>query len=56
MNKKTAAPTFTKEQFLNAKDPIGNVDALYAILEDSKEYTKEEALRLYEDFINREVK
>ncbi len=31
MNKKTSAPTFTKEQFLNAKDPIGNVDALYAI-------------------------
>lgn len=56
MDKKTDAPTFTKEQFLNAKEPIGNVDALYAILEDGKEYTKEEALKLYEDFMNREVK
>lgn len=56
MDKKTNAPTFTKEQFLNAKEPIGNVDALYAILEDGKEYTKEEAIKLYEEFINREVK
>ena len=56
MDKKTDAPTFTKEQFLNAKDPIGNVDALYAILEDGKEYTKEEALKIYEDFMNREGK
>lgn len=56
MDKKTDAPTFTKEQFLNAKDPIGNVDALYAILEDGKEYTKDEDLKLYEDFMNREVK
>ncbi|MGF0095005.1 hypothetical protein ACQRC6_01075 [Peptoniphilus sp. SGI.035] len=56
MNKSNNAPTFTKEQFLNAKEPIGNVDALYAILEDGKEYTKEEVLKLYDDFMNREVK
>lgn len=53
---KKKEPKFTKEQFLNAKEPIGNVDALYAILEDEKTYTKEEALTLYNDFLKKEVK
>lgn len=55
-NKQENNPKFTKEQFLNAKEPIGNVDALYAVLEDGKVYTKEEALELYNTFLNKEVK
>ena len=44
--KVTADVKFTKEQFLNAKEPIGSLDALYVVLEDGKEYTKEEAEKL----------
>ena len=32
--KVTADVKFTKEQFLNAKEPIGSLDALYVVLED----------------------
>lgn len=46
---------FTKEQFLNAKDPIGSLDALYVVLDDDKEYTKEEAKKLLDDFLKRKV-
>lgn len=53
---KKIEPKFTKEQILNAKNPIGNVDALYAILEEDKLYTKDEALTLYNDFLKKEVK
>lgn len=53
---KKTAPKFTKEQFLNAKEPIGNVDALYAILDDDKTYTKAEAKKLYDAFMKKEVK
>lgn len=53
---KKIEPKFTKEQILNAKNPIGNVDALYAVLEEDKLYTKDEALALYNDFLKREVK
>lgn len=53
--KVTAGVKFTKEQFLNAKEPIGSLDALYVVLEDGKEYTKEEAEKLLNDFLNRKV-
>lgn len=55
MAKKQADVKFTKEQFLNAKEPIGSLDALYVVLEDGKEYTKEEAEKLLNEFLNRKV-
>lgn len=55
METKQADVKFTKEQFLNAKEPIGSLDALYVVLEDGKEYTKEEAEKLLNDFLNRKV-
>lgn len=47
---------FSKEQFLNAKEPIGNLDVLYVVLEDGKLYSKKEALKLHDEFMNKEVK
>lgn len=49
-------PKFTKEQFLNADEPIGNLDALFVVLEDDKLYTKDEALGLLNGFLAKEVK
>jgi len=49
-------PKFTKEQFLNSTNPIGNLDALFVVLEDNKLYTESEAEKLLNDFLNKEVK
>lgn len=54
--KKTAAPKFNKEQFLNASKPQYNLDAMYVVLDDEKLYTVEEAMKLYDEFMNKEVK
>lgn len=55
MAEKKPVAKFSKEQLLNAKQPIGNVDVLYAILDEEKQYTKEEAIKLYESFLKSEV-
>lgn len=57
--KKTATKAvskYSKEQFLNAKNPTYNVDAMYVVLDDDKLYTKDEAMKLYSDFMQKEVK
>ena len=46
-----------KEQFLNASKPTYNLDAMYVVLEDDKLYTKDEAMKLYTNFMKKkEVK
>lgn len=55
MEAKSKEIKFTKEQFLNAKEPIGSLDALYVVLDDDKKYTKKEAEKLLNDFLNRKV-
>ena len=54
--KNDTAPRFTKEQFLNAKSSNYNLDAMYVVLEDDKTYTMEEAMELYNLFMDKEVK
>lgn len=54
--KKKTAPKFTKEQVMNAKKPLGNLDVLYVVLEDEKSYTKAEIQKLHDDFLKKEVK
>lgn len=56
IKKDTTVSKFSKEQFLNAKNPIGNVDVLYVVLEDDKFYAKDEAIKLHDEFMEREVK
>lgn len=53
---KAAAPKYSKEQFLNAAKPQYNLDAMYVVLDDEKLYTKDEAMKLYNDFMQKEVK
>lgn len=53
---KAAAPKYSKEQFLNASKPTYNLDAMYVVLEDDKMYTRDEAMKLYNDFMNKEAK
>lgn len=53
---KTKKPTFSKDQFLNARNPIGNLDALNIVLKDGKEYTIDEAEKELKRFLNRGVK
>ena len=50
--KKATAPKFSKEQFLNASKHTYNLDAMYVVLEDDKLYTKDEAMKLYTNFMN----
>ena len=47
---------YSKEQILNAKKPLGNVDVLFVVLEDGKLYTKEEVQKLQDNFLKKEVK
>lgn len=47
---------YSKEQFLNSTKPIGNVDALYVVLEDGKYYSRAEAKKLLDEFLNKEIK
>ena len=50
-----AAPTFTKEQLVRAKTLNLPRDAVAAVLEDGKVYTKDQAVRLVTDFLERKV-
>lgn len=47
------SPKFTKKQILNKRDPEYNLDVMFVVLEDGKLYTKDEAMGLYIDFMNR---
>lgn len=47
---------FSKEQILNAKNPIGDLDVLFVVLEDGKLYTKDEVKKLENEFLERRVK
>ena len=49
-----AEPTFTKEQLVKSKTLNLPRDAV-AILEDGKVYTKDQAVRLVTDFLERKV-
>ena len=50
-----AEPTFTKEQLGKAKTLGLPRDAVAAVLEDGKVYTKDQAIRLVADFLKRKV-
>lgn len=49
------APTFTKEQLVRSKTLGLPVDAVMAVLEDGKTYTKDQAASLVNDFLKRKV-
>ena len=49
------APVFTKEQLVKSKTLGVPQDAVAAILEDGKVYTKDQAVRLVTDFLERKV-
>ena len=50
-----AAPTYTKEQLVKAKTLNLPRDAVAAVLEDGKVYTKDQAVSLVTDFLERKV-
>ena len=50
-----AEPTFTKEQLVKSKTLNLPRDAVAAILKDGQTYTREEAVRLVTDFLERSV-
>lgn len=50
-----AAPTFTKEQLVKAKTLNLPRDAVAAVLKDGEVYTKDQAVRLVTDFLERKV-
>lgn len=52
---KAAEPRFTKNQLVNSKAFAPYRDALAAILDGSKTYTKEQAERLVTEFLQRKV-
>lgn len=49
------APAFTKEQLVNSKTLGLPRDAVVAVLEDGKTYTKDQAVGLVRDFLERKV-
>ena len=49
------APVFTKEQLVKSKTLNLPRDAVAAILEDGKVYTKDQAVSLVTDFLERKV-
>lgn len=49
------APVFTKEQLVKSKTLGVPQDAVAAILKDGQTYTREEAVRLVTDFLERSV-
>ena len=50
-----AAPVYSKEQLVSSK-PLGLPrDAVQAILKDGQEYTREQAIRLVTEFLERKV-
>lgn len=46
---------YTKAQFLNRENPTYNLDAMYVVLEDDKTYSEQEAMGLYNDFMNKKL-
>lgn len=50
-----ADPTFSKEQLVNSKTLGLPRDAVAAILEDGQQYTKEQAIQLVTEFLERKV-
>lgn len=50
-----AAQTFTKEQLVKAKTLNLPRDAVAAVLKDGEVYTKDQAVRLVTDFLERKV-
>jgi len=50
-----AEPRFTKEQLVNSKAFSQHGDALVAILDAGKTYTKAQAERLVSEFLERKV-
>lgn len=50
-----APPVFTKDQLLKAKTLGVPVDAVKAVLKDGETYTREQAIQLVTDFLNKEV-
>ena len=49
------APTFTKEQLVRSKTLGLPRDAVVAVLEDGKAYTKDQAVSLVQNFLERKV-
>lgn len=49
------APSFTKEQLVKSKTLGLPVDAVAAVLEDGKTYTKDQAVSLVNAFLERKV-
>ncbi len=49
------APTFTKDQLVRSKTLGLPRDAVVAVLEDGKAYTKDQAVSLVKNFLERKV-
>lgn len=49
------APSYTKDQLVKSKTLGLPRDAVMAVLEDGKTYTKDQAVRLVTDFLERKV-
>lgn len=49
------APTFTKDQLVRSKTLGLPRDAVAAVLEDGKAYTKDQAVSLVKNFLERKV-
>ena len=49
------APTFTKDQLVKSKTMGLPRDAVVAVLEDGKAYTKDQAVSLVKNFLERKV-
>ena len=49
------APAFTKDQLVKSKTLGLPVDAVMAVLEDGKTYTKDQAVGLVNDFLESKV-
>lgn len=48
-------PTFSKEQLVNSKTLGLSKDVVSAILKDGQHYTREQAIRLVTEFLERKV-
>lgn len=51
----SAEPTFTKEQLVKAKSLNLPRDAVMAVLKDGEVYTKDQAVGLVRDYLERKV-
>lgn len=50
-----AAPVYSKEQLVNSKTLDLPRDAVAAILKDGQQYTREQAIQLVTEFLERKV-